>query len=304
VELRQLEHFVAVAEMRHFTRAAEALSISQSGLSASIRALERELRTTLLVRNTRRVELTQAGEALLNESRRTLASAAAARDAVAAVNGVLRGTLAVGAEQCIGVVDVPALLARFRAAHPGVRINLRQAGSALLLEELRDGALDVAFVATSGRPVDGVVLRPISVEAMVLICHPSHRLAARRQVNLADLRGEVFVDFDRGWGARAITDAALAAAQLERGAVLEVNDVHTLLDLVWHGLGVALVPAPIAAKKAAKLATVPLRRGGADDWQVAVASPDELAISPAARALLALLPPRHRALADVQSAAS
>jgi DNA-binding transcriptional LysR family regulator len=304
VELRQLEHFVAVAEMRHFTRAAEALSISQSGLSASIRALERELHTVLLVRNTRRVELTQTGHALLNESRRTLASAAAARDAVAAVHGLLRGTLAVGAEQCIGVVDVPALLARFRAAHPGVQIQLRQAGSELLLDELRDGGLDVAFVATSGRPVDGVVLRPLSVEPMVLICHPTHRLAARKQVAIEDLQGEVFVDFDAAWGARAITDAALAAARISRPTVLEVNDVHTLLDLVWHGLGVALVPAPIAAKKAAKLPAVPLRPGGADDWQVAVASPHEQLISPAAKALLALLPAKHRALAEAELAAS
>jgi DNA-binding transcriptional LysR family regulator len=304
VELRQLEHFVAVAEMRHFTRAAEALSISQSGLSASVRALERELHTVLLVRNTRRVELTQAGHALLNESRRTLASATAARDAVAAVNGLLRGTLAVGAEQCIGVVDVPALLARFRAAHPGVQIQLRQAGSALLLDEVRDGALDVAFVAGSGRPSDGVVLRPLSVEPMVLICHPSHRLAGRRQVGADDLHGEVFVDFDAAWGARAISDAALAAARISRPALLEVNDVHTLLDLVWHGLGVALVPAPIAAKKAAKLAVVPLRPGWADDWQVALAGPHEQVTSPAARALLGLLPPRHRASATAEFVAS
>src|SRR5664279_4983916 len=98
MELRQLEHFVAVAQARHFTRAAEDLSISQSGLSASVRALERELHTTLFVRNTRRVELTDAGRALLAESHRTLASAAAGRDAVAAVNGLLRGTLSVGAE--------------------------------------------------------------------------------------------------------------------------------------------------------------------------------------------------------------
>jgi len=96
MELRQLEHFVAVAEESHFTRAAELLQISQSGLSASIRALETELGTPLFVRSTRRVELTEAGRVLLAESHRTLASVAAAHDAVAAVRGVLRGTLSVG----------------------------------------------------------------------------------------------------------------------------------------------------------------------------------------------------------------
>jgi DNA-binding transcriptional LysR family regulator len=92
------------------------MSISQSGLSASIRALERELQAALFVRNTRSVELTEAGRALLCEGRRTLAAAEAAKDAVAAVQGLIRGHLTVGLEQCLGVVDVPALLAKFRSA--------------------------------------------------------------------------------------------------------------------------------------------------------------------------------------------
>ena len=294
MELRQLEHFVAVAEQRHFTRASEVHSISQSGLSASIRALERELHTPLFVRNTRRVELTQAGRALLGESRRTLASAAAAKDAVAAVQGLLRGTLSVGAEQCIGVVDVPALLAKFRKAHPGVEIVLRQAGSALLLDELAAGRLDVAFVATSGRAVDGIELMPIATEPMVLVCGPGHRLALRKQVSVTELAHETFVDFHPEWGARGISDRAFAAAGVAHPVTLEVNDVHTLLDLVGHGMGVALIPAPIAAKKAGRLPAVALRPGSAERWQVAVAVPAADASSLAAQTLLKMLPGRTR----------
>ncbi|UQX88145.1 LysR family transcriptional regulator [Jatrophihabitans telluris] len=291
MELRQLEHFVAVADERHFTRAAEALSISQSGLSASIRALERELHTNLFVRNTRRVELTEAGRALLLESRRTLASANAARDAVAAVQGLLRGSLSVGAEQCIGV-DVPSLLARFRAAYPGVEIALRQAGSTWLQEELLAGRLDVAFVASSGQPVDGLTLMPLTAEPMVLVCHPQHRLAGRKQVGVAELRDETFVDFHPEWGARVISDAAFATAGVHRPVTLEVNDVHTLLDLVLHDMGIALVPKPIAAKKAAKLAVVPVRPGEADPWQVSIAVPAGEAISLAAKAFATMVPGR------------
>src|SRR3954454_7245140 len=94
----------------------------------------------------------------------------------------LRGTLHVGAEQCIGVIYVPALLARFRAAYPGVEIQLRQCGSMLLLEELQAGRLDVAFVATSGRMAENVELLPLATEPMVLVCHPDHRLAKRREI--------------------------------------------------------------------------------------------------------------------------
>src|SRR5690349_8323190 len=124
MELRQLEHFVAVAEEGHFTRAARRVHIVQSGLSASVRALERELGAQLLTRTTRRVALTEAGRALLEEARRTLAAAAAAREAVAAVQGVLRGRIAVGTLQASVAVDLPAALGRFHAAHPGVEIGL------------------------------------------------------------------------------------------------------------------------------------------------------------------------------------
>src|SRR5581483_9448598 len=117
MELRRIEHFVAVAEERHFTRAARRAHIVQSGLSASIKALERDLGTPLLVRSTRRVELTAAGEAFLVEARRVLAAVAAAREAVAAVQGLLRGTLAVGIMQAHAAVDLPAVLGRFHARH-------------------------------------------------------------------------------------------------------------------------------------------------------------------------------------------
>ncbi|MYS09011.1 LysR family transcriptional regulator, partial [Streptomyces sp. SID6041] len=114
MELRHLQHFVAVAEDRHFTRASERLMVSQSGLSASIRALERDLRAPLFVRSTRRVTLTEAGRALLVEAERILAQVRAAHEAVAAVQGVVRGTLSLGAEQCVAGVRVAGLLAAFR----------------------------------------------------------------------------------------------------------------------------------------------------------------------------------------------
>ncbi len=283
MELRQLEHFVAVAEERHFTHAAELLQISQSGLSASIRALEAELQTPLFVRSTRRVELTEAGRVLLAESHRTLASVTAAQEAVAAVRGVLRGTVTVGGEQCLGVVDLPAQLARFRAAPPGVEVRLRFAGSAQLIGQLAAGRLDVALVAWGGPP-PGVRLVPLAAEPLVVLCHPGHELAGLNAVSLDGLAGLTFVGFQPDWGARVLADRAFAAAGLEHRVELEVNDVHTLLDLVGHNLGVAIVPRPIAAKKGGKLHVTALA-GDLPAWQVAAAASENP--SPAARALLA-----------------
>jgi DNA-binding transcriptional LysR family regulator len=175
--LRQLEDFVAVAEARYFTRAADAVGISRSGLSASIRALEVELGAALLVRSTRRVELTAAGRALLVESHRALASVAAARDAVEAVSGVMTGTLAIGTEQCLGAVELPLELSRFRGRHPNVMINLRFDGSARLLEQMGTGELDLALIAVCGPIPVGVHLGPMVTERLVVLGHPAARVA-------------------------------------------------------------------------------------------------------------------------------
>src|SRR3981081_4237953 len=145
MELRQLEYFVAVADECHFTRAANRLHVAQSGLSASIRSLERELGASLFLRSTRQVELTQAGRALLVEARRARSATASAKNAVAAVRGLLRGTLGIGSLQCLHVVHLPAVLAGFLASHPGLEIQLRHGGCNDLIEQVRAGRLGLAL---------------------------------------------------------------------------------------------------------------------------------------------------------------
>jgi DNA-binding transcriptional LysR family regulator len=292
MELRQLEHFVAVAEERHFTRAAERLMISQSALSASVRALERELAVRLFARNTRSVELTAPGRVLLTEARRALGSVRAAKEAVEAVQGLLRGTLSVGTEQCVAGVDVPALLARFRSVHPGVEIRLRQADSATLISEVAACRLDLAFVALPGEAPADLRMLPLTREPMVLLCHPDHPLAKASEVRWAELSGEHFIDFHPGWGARGLTDRAFAAVGAVRQVSLEVNDVHTLIDLVGHGLGVAVVPEPIARKPQAAALEV-VRVTGANPeplWRLSVAVPPPDTTAPAALKLIDYLP--------------
>lgn len=250
VELRQLEHFVAVAQECHFTRAAKRLHIAQSGLSASIRSLERELGAPLFLRSTRQVQLTPAGQALLGEALRALSASNAAKDAVAAVQGLLRGRLSIGSLQCLHAVHVPTLLARFLSAHPGLEIRLRQGGSDELIELVRTGRLDVAFVSRppSTRSPDDVVIQALDSEPLALACALGHPLARHEQVKLPDLAEEQFVDFPPDWGTRDLADRVLTAAGIERRVALEVTDVHSLLDLVACGLGVALVPRSYSVK--------------------------------------------------------
>ena len=285
MELRQLSFFIAVAEERHFTRAAKRMNIAQSGLSTAIRTLERDLGAELFIRNTRSVELTDAGRALLTEARHTLSAADAAREAVAAVQGVITGSLAIGTLQCLGALDVSALLTRFHRAHPGVEIRLRQAGSTDLLDQVRGGDLDAAFVSLPPVEPSGVDLRPLSAEPLLLACAPGHPLAAESAVRLHDLKEETFVDFHPGWITRDLTDRILAAEGIDRRVALEANDVPFLLDLVSDSLGVALVPASFRHKKT-DARFVPLAEP-APVWELAVATPAGRRQSAAAHAFLA-----------------
>ncbi|MFJ6449071.1 LysR substrate-binding domain-containing protein [Streptomyces hydrogenans] len=289
MELRHLQHFVAVAEDRHFTRAAERLMVSQSGLSASIRALERDLKAPLFVRSTRRVTLTEAGRALLVEAERVLAQVRAAQEAVAAVQGVVRGTLSLGTEQCVAGVHVAGLLATFRRRHPEVEIRLRQEGGLVLAEDVAAGRLDLAFAYRTRADSDQLRSVPLATEPMTLLCHPEHPLAAAGPVlSLRDLAEEVFVDFHPGWGPRRATDAAFATAGVPRAVSLEVNDVHSLLDLVEEDLGVAAARRHFRHKRKS-LHAIPLTGTGDAVYETVALLPPPQATSPAARALMKLL---------------
>ncbi|MFD4030644.1 LysR family transcriptional regulator [Streptomyces sp. NPDC058637] len=290
MELRQLEHFVAVAEEQHFTRAAERLAVSQSGLSSSVRALEQELRTPLFSRTTRTVRLTEAGQALLVEAERTLAGARAARDAVDAVRGLLRGTLTLGVEQCVAGVSPARLLAAFHREHPHMEIRLRQEGTSSLLEGVAGGRLDLAFAATVSPLEWRGELMPLAREPMVVLCAPGHRLGAVSRVAWAGLHGEPFIDFHPDWGPRRAADEAFAAAGVRRTVALEVNDVHSLLELVHEGLGIAVVPHHFSRKQEARgLVVVELDGPHRPVYESVVLLPPSRAMSPGARALMTLV---------------
>ena len=248
MELRQLEHFVAVAEELHFTRAAARVHVVQSSLSASIKALEGDLGEALFVRDNRRVTLTQAGRVLLPAARRTLAALDEGRDAVAGLRGVLRGQLHVGAIQTLGVVDLPALLANFRRVHPGVTLRLTHAAAGDLARAAADGELDIAFV---DGPIDRTKLSATDLghDALVLAVRRDDPLADRRTIRLGDrvLRDRDFVEYRADSALRAQIDAACTRAGLARRVACEVSNMQYLVELVRCGTGLSILP-PMAIR--------------------------------------------------------
>src|SRR3954449_9615856 len=191
MELRQLEYFVAVARHRHFTRAAEALYVTQPALSQQVRRLEAELGLALFRRTSRGVELTPAGTDLLVHAEKVLAEVAQARAEMDRHTGVSRGVVRVAATAA-DAPRLPAALAAFHAEHPGIQIALRQGSAAEVADLVRRGAVDVAVLALAGEAPAGVEAQPLAEEPLRLAVALDDPLASGGAVRLGALRGRPF----------------------------------------------------------------------------------------------------------------
>ncbi|MFJ4654603.1 LysR family transcriptional regulator [Nocardia sp. NPDC088792] len=243
VEIRQLRRFVALAEEGGFARAAAREYIVQSGLSSTIRALEKDVGAELYRRGSHPVRLTAEGEALLPIARRILDATTAAYDAIHAVRGLLAGSLRVGTYfSTQHLVPLTEWIAEFGSEHPDLSIRVQRLPSRQMVQMVADGDLDCAVVTPlSGYP-DHLELLALASEPMVLICPPQHRLFTTTEITLDQLDGERFVETQPTWATRVYTDRMFAAASLTRIVMCEVSDWPMVVELVAAGLGIAFVP--------------------------------------------------------------
>lgn len=246
MELRQLEYFVAVAEERNFTRAAERVHISQSGVSAQIRQLERELGAELFDRSGRTATLTVAGKAALGHARTALAAARAVAEAVGEVTDLIRGRLTVGMVVGCTVTPLFDALASFHRAHPGVEIALLEDNSDRLVQAVRTGTVNLALVGTAATTPDGLEALTIISERLVAAVPPGHALAGADRVTLRGLGGHPVICMPRGTGLRTVFDLACAARGLHPAITLEAGAADAMADLAARGLGVAVLSASMA----------------------------------------------------------
>ena len=247
-ELRQLRHFVAVAERLHFGRAAAALHISQPPLSRSIQDLERRLGATLLARTRRRVELTPEGARFLEEAKRVLAQLERAVLEVGSMVAGEGGRLRLGFVSLADYGVLPGLLKAYKAARPGVLLALREMLSPEQAAALAVGELDFGLLLP---PVAGADLEHIVVQReRFLAALPSrHPLARERgRIALRELAGEAFVMAPReiAPGLHDIVAALAARAGFAPRLAQEAIQMQTVVSLVSSGLGVAIVPACLA----------------------------------------------------------
>lgn len=258
MQLQQLSYFVAVAEVRHFTRAAEALRVAQPSLSKQIRTLEAELGAPLFSRARGNITLTPAGEALLPLARRILADVETARREVQDLTGLRRGRVRLGATPSLFAGLLADALARFRARYPGIELRVDEGGSRDLVRDLARGHLDMALIILPLQSTDPALeTTPILREKLVVVSPPP----GRDHMRIEDLRDQQLVMFRRGYDLREATQAACRQAGFEPRFAVEGGEMDAVLRFVEAGLGLAVVPSMVLAGRP-RLAGTPLAPPG------------------------------------------
>jgi DNA-binding transcriptional LysR family regulator len=187
--------------------------------------------------------------------------------------------------QGMRAIDLAGMLATFRAEHPAVEVTIRHSGgSSEMAREVRDGRLDLAFVALPGDGPPGVELIPLASEPIMLAVPAEHPLARSADIELAALGDQTLVDLPAGWGIRMAVDRSFAAAGLTRTITYEVNDTATMVEFIRNRLAIGLLPRSLI-ETTGDIAFVPIR-DHPPQFQTAIATPANRRPSAATRAML------------------
>lgn len=240
ISTRLLYAFLALAELKHFTRAAERCHTSQSAFSVMIQKLEEAVGARLVARDTRKVVLTPEGELFAEAARALVGDIEAAFDNMNDYVARRRGRVAVAALPSLAAHGMPAVLARYRQLYPGISVALHDALSDQCLQLLRQGRVDFVLTAP-GANVEEFEVKTLCSDPFYLVCRRDHPLAGRKTIRPGDLADCELVHLAPSTSVRQHVEAMLHEVPV-RHSGLEVEHLATLAGLVEQGLGVTLVP--------------------------------------------------------------
>jgi len=259
---RRLQVFHAVAKHLSFTKAGEALCMTQPAVTFQVRQLEEQFNTRLFDRTHGRISLTPAGAVAFAHAERILALTAELESALRDMGGQVAGPLLIGASTTIADFLLPQILGEFKAAHPGVVPSLFVGNSETVQERVRERALDIGFIEGDSY-LPALAGERLCSDELQVVCAPGHPLSARRSVPAGALVEHAYLSREQGSGTREVIDHYLERAGIEPGAlhvVMEASSPEALKGLVAAGMGIAIVPRVSVEKEVrlGLLARIPL----------------------------------------------
>lgn len=246
--LRQLHHFVEIAEAGSFREAAERTFTAQPALTVSIQKLEAALGVQLFERGSRGVRLTAAGETFLVDARRTLLHAEQGRQNARLVALGELGLVRLGFVGTAVYSVLPRHLPTFIARNPSIRLELHESTTVSIIEMLREGRIDLGIFRPGEFDVRGLRLTEVEKDDLVAVVPKSHRLSGHKEITLSEVAEDAFVMFSEAQvpGLRSAIFRACRTAGFVPRVTTEATQAVTVVGLVGSGLGVALVPGVVA----------------------------------------------------------
>jgi DNA-binding transcriptional LysR family regulator len=287
VDVQALRVFIEVARQGGFTRASETLHVTQPAVSKTVRALEEELGTPLLLRERRQVKLTDAGRIVLERAQGILDSLRVIEEEVVELAALRRGRLRIGMPPIVGVAFFPPLLAEFHQAHPGIALELREEGSHHLEALVANRELDVgAIVLPTDEKAFGTL--PFVHDELRAVLHPSHPLARRRAVTLRALADTPFVLYRPEFALHGHIVDACRRSGFTPTVVSESSHWDFIVAMVAANIGLALLPQTICRQLDRRQVRAIRLSEPVIPWKVALIWRRDRHLPPATRAFLAL----------------
>ncbi|HZD32812.1 MAG TPA: LysR substrate-binding domain-containing protein [Candidatus Angelobacter sp.] len=259
INLDQLRIFQAVAQKRNFTRAAEAVHLTQPGISKHIKQMEDYFGVPLFDRSGKKVTLTEAGAVLLEATQEIMATIEAAERSIDDLKGLRGGRLRLGSSFPIGVYILPRVLAEFRRRHPAVEVALEIVLSDAIGAKILANEIDLGLASYEPRD-PRLVAREFMTDELVVIVPPGHPWGTKRHIAPEDMAGETFIVAARGAGTRTVVEERLKARGVVLPKVLEFGNLEGVKHAVEEGLGASVQARSVAQREveAGTLHAVPL----------------------------------------------
>jgi DNA-binding transcriptional LysR family regulator len=261
MQLETLKIFCDLVETQSFSQAAEMNFVTQSAVSQQVRGLEEKFKRRLLerVRGRREVRLTDAGQSFHQESLKVLEAYRQLQERMRGLEGTVSGTVRVATVYSVGLHELPPAVRRFMELYPAAKIDLEYSRTTRVVRDVLGGAVDLGVVAYPERQ-RGLAVVTLPGDRLVLICPPTHPLAARKKIKATELKDQDFVLFERDIPTRRATDRILKAHGVSVKRVAEFDNIETIKRAVEVGFGAAIVPRPsvIDEQRSGQLAVVQL----------------------------------------------
>lgn len=248
MDIRQLEYFVEVAKQLSFTKAATTLHVSQPSISKAIQNFETELGVPLFYRSSKQLELTDAGEAVLVNALQVLASFNNMRSELTDLMDLKKGRIRIGIPPIVGAEFFSKLISQYKEAFPYIEISLHEVGTKRIRQDIEAGELDVGLVCSVHSTNENLCVIPFLKDPLQLIVHESHPLADESSITMAQLKDETFIMYRKDFVLYDRIIEECSKAGFFPTIACETTQKDLLIELVHAKVGIALLPAKIAAK--------------------------------------------------------